>query len=181
MNVSQAAREGIDFIFTKAAKANLVLDGSDTCVVESLPGGKLAEPPERYLFVLTISSYLFRVMTIFHVADDRRTRDYFSQQGTGPALDEAFGEVANLCCGAMNRDLGNYFSHLGMSTPFVLDRQCIPFFMPVLKPAYVSQHKAVINGDVTVHATLCVSAYATLDFRVDTSVEEESTGELEMF
>lgn len=179
--ISQTAREGVDFIFTKAAKSNLVLSGDDTCVVERLPAGKFIELPERYLFVLTISSYLFRLMTIFHVGDDRATRDYFSRQGTGPDLDEAFGEVANLCCGAMNRDLGNHFPHLGMSTPYVLDRQCQPFLNLVLKPAHLSQHKAVINGAITVNATLCMSSYASIDFRVDTSVEEESTGELELF
>lgn len=181
MNISQHAREGVDFVFTKAAKANLVLDAADRCVVEHLPAGKLVDLPERHLFVLTISSYLFRLLTIFHVGDDRRTRDYFSRQGTGPALDEAFGEVANLCCGAMNRDLGAHFPHLGMSTPYVLDRQCIPFFNPVLKPGYVSQHKAEINGEITLHATLCLSAYGPIDFRVDTTVEAESTGELELF
>jgi hypothetical protein len=54
-------------------------------------------------------------------------------------------------------------------------------FISELKPAYVTQHIIGINNDVSLFATLCLSAYAPIDFKVDTTVVEEETGMLEMF
>lgn len=178
--ISENVKQGIDFIFTKAAKSNLLVNSGDLIEITALPTGKVIETPEKNIVVLTISSYLFRLLTIFHVNPDKTTEAYFTKSESGRDFFEVFSEMGNMCCGAMNRDLGNYFPHLGMSTPYVLESKCIPF-LKELRPNYVSQHKMVINGSITMHATLCMCSYAPIDFRVDMSIAEEETGALEMF
>ncbi len=180
MSISEQAKQGVDFIFTKAAKANLVVDAGDEMRIEALPGSKFIEPPEKHLLILTISSYLFRLLTIFHIDSDKATQDYFTKSDSNRNFEEVFSEMGNLCCGAMNRDFGNYFPHLGMSTPFMLESKCVPFFKE-LKPNYISQHKLTINDSIKLHATLCFCSYAPIDFRVDMSVAAEETGALELF
>ena len=178
--ITENVKHGVDFIFTKAAKANLVATAGDSIEVTALPSGKLVETPEKNIVVLTVSSYLFRLLTIFHINRDKGTEAYFTKGDASVDFFEAFSELGNMCCGAMNRDLGNYFPHLGMSTPYVLDSKCLPF-LKELKPNYVSQHNIVINGSINLHGTFCMCSYAPIDFRVDMSIAEEATGALEMF
>lgn len=179
--VSEQAKRGLDAIFTKAARAHLVLDEADSIEIEQLPGAPGVDTPGRKIVVLTISSYLFRLLTIFHVDPDRGTQAYYKGGEAGRACHEIFGERGNLCVGAMNRELGNHFPHTGMSTPAVLEGKCIGF-LDALRPAYVSRHRIGINAAVSLHATLCLCAYAPIDFRVDaTAALEEATGGLELF
>jgi hypothetical protein len=88
--------------------------------------------------------------------------------------------VGNIFCGALNRDLVPHFRYLGMSTPNVLDRRCIDY-IDQLGAGFVRHFEVVVNAQLTLHATVCVSAFADIDFRADTAVAEESHGELEMF
>jgi hypothetical protein len=178
--ITESVKQGIDFIFTKAAKSNLCVGEGDSIEITSLPTGKIIETPEKHIVVLTISSYLFRLLTIFHINTDKVTEAYFKKSDAGADFFEVFSEVGNLTCGAMNRDIGNYFPHLGMSTPYILESKCIPF-LKELKPNYVSQHKIIINDQVSMHATLCMCSYAPIDFKVDMSIAAEETGALELF
>jgi hypothetical protein len=178
--VSEQAKQGVNYIFTKAVKANLSMSSSDIVEVAQLPDQGFANVSGKNMIVLTISSYLFRLLTIFHVNDDRATEDYFAKSQPERDFHEVFGEFGNLCVGAMNRDMGKHFLHLGMSTPYVLESPSLPF-LNELKPAYLARHQIGINNDVSLHATLCLSAYAPIDFRVDTDVVEEETGLIEMF
>jgi hypothetical protein len=178
--VSEQAKQGVNYIFTKAVKANLSMNPSDVVDVVQLPNRCLADTPGKNIIVLTISSYLFRLLTIFHVNSDQATGNYFGKSQPERDFHEIFGEIGNLCVGAMNRDMGNHFPHLGMSTPYALESPSLPFISE-LKPAYVTQHIIGINNDVSLFATLCLSAYAPIDFKVDTTVVEEESGMLEMF
>lgn len=176
--ISDSAKQGFNQIFTRAC-ANLTLAASDHVAVDMLRGGKFVEPPGQ-LLVLTIANFSFKLLVIFHLEANRETRQYFSKPEAGLDCAEVFPEIANLCCGAMNRELGGYFTHLGMSTPYPLDRQCLPF-IEVLKPAHLAQHRIVINDQVILHATLCLCAYAPLDFHYVASAPETASGELELF
>ena len=40
------------------------------------------------------------------------------------AFFDAIAERGNICCGILNRDLGHYFPHMGLSTPNILDKEC---------------------------------------------------------
>jgi hypothetical protein len=178
--ISEQAKKGFNQIFTRAARANLTMEPADTIAIEALASGPIVETPENRIVVLTVASYRFRLLTLFHVGSDKATADYFTRSDPGRVFAEVFSEKGNLCCGAMNRDLGKHFLHTGMSTPYLLDSQCIPF-LKELKPSHVAQHRIAINGSVVMHASLCLCAYAPIDFRVDTESAQEATGELELF
>lgn len=181
--ISDHAKQGINQIFTRAC-ASLTRDAGDSVAVNPLTvnpnsGGNFVEPPGQ-LLVLTIANFSFKLLIIFHLEASRENQQYFSRPEAGLGCADVFPEIANLCCGAMNRELGGYFTHLGMSTPYSLDRQCLPF-IEVLKPAYLAQHRIVINGEVILHATLCLCAYAPVDFRYVASAPETASGTIELF
>lgn len=178
--ISGQARKSVDLLFANAARANLAMAPGDSVEIVPLPASSLIEPPEESLVVLTVASYRFRLLTIFHVDPKGAAASYFNRSEGARPFFEVFGEIGNMCCGAMNRELGRHFLHLGMSTPYVLARTCLPF-LAELKPGHLSQHRIEINGTVTMHATLCLCAYGDIDFRVDAGALEESTGELELF
>lgn len=182
--ISAAAIAGVNQIFTRAAARNLIVAGNDPIAIEPVVGKRPLEPPGTQFLVLTISSYLFRLLTMIHYTPDRATRAYFNRNSEERSFGEAFGEVGNLCCGQMKRDLGDHFMHLGLSTPYTLDGKCMAF-LDLLKPTHLSQYEILINGNVPLHATLCLCAYGELDFRARTDTQRDeaavSTGALELF
>lgn len=178
--ISQQAKQGVEYIFLKAAKASLVLDPGDTCDVAPISDAKVAEFPEKKIIVLTISSFLFRLLTIIHINEDAATTAYFKREASDKSLTEVVSELGNLCCGAMNRELLHHFGHLGMSTPYVLGRESMAF-LKELKPGHVAAYALTINDSVQMHVTLCLCENAPIDFVVDTSAAEEETGALELF
>jgi hypothetical protein len=178
--ISEPAKHAIDYIFDKSVKKNLVLDPDDVCNIERLTGSDDGDFQDKDLVVLTISSFLFKVLTIFHLGEDSATRDYFLQKTTDKTFSEVFSEIGNLCSGAMNHELLKYFPHLGMSTPYVLSSKCLPF-LSELKAGYMSRHTISINGSVRLQATVCMYGYAPIDFTVDKTDVVDMTGELEMF
>lgn len=167
-------------VFRQAAGANLGIDASDAVVVEELSGSNLVEAPEPSLVVLTLASYAFRLVTLFHVDENGPAGDYFLAGNVSGNFFEIFGEMANRCCGAMNRALGEHFPHMGMSTPFRLDSASLPY-LDVLKPSVVSRYRICIAGTVSLHASLCFCAYVPLDFEAAAAAAEEATGMLELF
>lgn len=178
--VGMRARQGVNLLFAKAARAQLVADPADAIEIAPLSDTRIVELPEQRMLVLTISSYLFRLLTLIHYSPGRATEAYFNRSDQGRTLDESIGEVGNLCCGAMKRELGGHFMHLGMSTPTILDNRCMGF-LDALKPAYVSQHRIRIADRVDLHATLCLCAYGDLDFHIVEASAHEDTGALELF
>ena len=178
--ISEQARRGVNLIFTNAATNNLAVSPSDHIQIEPLDSHGLEMPPEKTIVVLTIASYVFRLLTIFHVNTDAATEAYFTRSGAAGAFGDCFGEIGNRCCGAMNRELGRHFRHLGMSTPTMLEAGCLAF-LAELKPTFLAQHRIRINDTLVLHATLCLCAYAPIDFSVDHQAAPETTGELELF
>ena len=139
------------------------------------------------MVLLTVSSYLFRAITMMSFTLDAATRHHLAAIHRAPAesMGEAdyldvIGEVGNIFCGALNRDLSHHFPYLGMSTPNVLGRECIDY-LDELDASYIRHFRVVVNDGVTFHASLCVCDFADIDFQVDTSAVEESHGELELF
>lgn len=180
MMISEQAKQGLNHIFTRAASSSLVLDAADRIQIELLHGTAIKEETTDRLLVLTVASYVFRLIVIFHIKSEPATVRYFSRGNPDRLLDEAIGEIGNLCCGAINRELGSHFLHMGMSTPYLLEGKCITF-LQALRPTCVSRYRITINDEVNLNATLCWSAYAPIDFKAETHVVEEATGELEFF
>lgn len=183
--ISHQAQEGFEFLVVNALKGAVVATPDDR--VEVTPLDDSSEIKERQMVLLTVSSYLFRAMTLIYFTLDAETRRHLAaiNRTDATTMTEAdfldvIGEVGNIFCGALNRDLSHYFPYLGMSTPNVLERECIAY-LDELDASYVRHFRVVVDEGLTLHASLCVCDFADIDFRVDTTVAEESNGELELF
>lgn len=176
--ISAHAKDSFDRIFRNAAQARLPMAADDLC--EIVAGPQAGAGRDSRVVVLTISSIVFRLLLILRFDEDDATRAYYLNDGDERPFQEVFLEVCNLCCGAMNQELLRYFPDLGMSTPYVLNAQCLPH-LHELKPALVSSYSVMFNGAVQLAATVCVCAHAPLDFVADTNGVEETNGELELF
>lgn len=182
--ISLQARNGFDHLIGTAIKGAFAAPGQ-ACEVRAMADASRIK--EQKVVMLTVSSYLFRVMTMVYFTLNEQTKQHFAAVNKTAASEmdqqaflDVIGECGNICCGSLNRELARHFPHIGMSTPNILDRRCVDF-LQTLKAGYI-KHFEVDLGGVTLHASLCVCDDADLDFLVDTrAVEEESTGELEMF
>ena len=179
--ISSQARDSIERIFRRTVQARLPLSADDTCEVTHQESVSIVFAHTREnVVMLTISSIMFRMIMVLHFEDDTSTRAYFVDRNTEGSLTEMLLEAWNLCCGAMNRELLEFFPDLGMSTPYVLDASCVNY-LDELKPDYLASFAIVINGCMRFAATLSVCAQATIDFAANDTPIAETNGELELF
>ncbi|KWA01220.1 hypothetical protein WL26_02600 [Burkholderia cepacia] len=192
--ISAQAKAGFERIFFDAARTRLASGGA--CDIRPAAGAahdahdhahvKSRTKPTvpEHVAALTISALHFRLLLALRFSDDDATRRYFAgaTAGTGSQrpLPEAFMEVANLCCGAINQALTAPFPDLGMSTPYLLSGSSIDY-LGALSPDHVAAYDLTLDGDVRVGATLCVCANAPVDFHVPETAVMETGGELELF
>jgi len=183
--ISEQAQNSFHHLFKAAVMANFSVSNDDSCDIEPINGHE--EITEAEFSVLTITSSSFRFLTLLHFESNEATINYFAKSSI--ALNEnndssvfldAILEFCNMACGSMNRTLHNHYHFLGMSTPYVLTRPSLDF-ISILDPGYVKHYRITINRYIVLHATLCICNYGTVDFTVDTTETEDSTGELEMF
>ena len=178
--LSEQSKLSIAAAFQRAAGAGLVRAPGDSCTIVPAQDRHVGAQPGENLLLITISSFVFRLLTIFHVADNPAARAYFVGGAAGQSLDEGFAEVANLCCGALNRELARHFSHLAMSIPYSLSRHCSAF-LETLQPQYLSSYAVTINDSVQLQVTLCMCCQAPVDIAASTTGVEHAGGELEIF
>lgn len=165
-----------------ALRSGLSVSEADWAVQElgwddAAPGDKVA--------ILTVSSYLFRVMVLIHFDESPATWAHFGgQDGTQErqTLHDRIAEFGNVTCGALNREIAKVFPHLGMSTPNVIDRQCVEF-LGHLGTGMAHHLRVQLADGLVLHARLAVCEYADIDFDLpeQAAVEEAETGELELF
>ncbi|MCA8271254.1 hypothetical protein LGN17_01785 [Burkholderia sp. AU30280] len=192
--ISAQAKAGFERIFFDAARTRLASggacdirpaagpahDGHDRAHAKSRAKPKVTE----HVAVLTISALHFRLLLALRFSDDEATRRHFAGATAGTSgqrpLPEAFMEVANLCCGAINQALTAPFPDLGMSTPYLLSGSSIDY-LHALAPDHVAAYDLTLDGDVRVGATLCVCANAPVDFHIPETAAVDTGGELELF
>ena len=116
--ITERAKASFDRLLVRSLKSGLAVGGAS---VEVTPYETPERIGEKKIVVLTVSSYLFRLMTILYFRPDAATRAYFGRHGTdgAPALGDAefhdrVAECGNVCCGALNRELPTHFRHVGM-------------------------------------------------------------------
>ena len=129
---------------------------------------------------MTISSFNFRLLISFQLEDTPATRAYFVSDPPDQPLSEAFSEVANMCCGALNHELARSFPHLGMSIPYVLGGECLAY-LGDLRPAYRANLAITINQTVRLQMTLCLCCDAPLELVSGAPPAGDNAGELQMF
>jgi hypothetical protein len=174
----QSKQEMVD-AFLRAAKVGLVRSSDDVLDVQPIAERSVSNAPGESVLVITTSSFAFRLLTLFQVPATQENRQYY---GGAPdaKMEITFAEIANLCCGALNRELAHDFPHLGMSIPFALAAQCLSN-LDELKPQFVSRHGITINGSVRLEATLCICCSAPVQLAARSEAMAASTGELELF
>jgi hypothetical protein len=172
----------IEAAFHKAIRAHWVQDPADTCEITPLICEVIRDQDEHKMLLITISSFVFRLIVIFGVTEDSATRAYYLHLDAAQPLDEVLGEVANMCGGALNRTLAANFSHLAMSTPCTLSGQCMPF-LDKLRAQSVSRYAITINGSVRIQAALCMCCLEPIEVADEPETEqgEPCAGELELF
>lgn len=183
--ISESARDGFNRLLSQSLKGSLAPLPDDSFELTMLPD--LAEVMESKFVILTISSYLFRLMVLIYFSPDETTKEHFARINNVPVAEmsqqaffDAISERGNMCCGILNRELGHHFAHMGLSTPNILDKECASK-LNILGCGHIQHVRVDINNSVHFHASVCVCEFADLDFVVDEAAEEESTGELEMF
>ena len=188
--VSNSAIASIEWLYEQAARDNSA-DGADgACELTVADADPADDGTPRHLIVLSIASYVFRIVAMFSFARDAATAGWMarrvraqSETIAGQELDDAFAELVNMICGAVNRRLVEHFPHVGMSTPFVLESGC-GAHLAMLDPLHVRRFHVALGDSVSYRLTLCLCAGANseMDFQVDRRVvAEESAGELELF
>ena len=178
--ISGHAKDSFERIFFRAAQSRLTMAAGDVCEIVPLGGRSADNMPDAKVVALTISGLVFRLLLMVHFDEDERTHQYFIKEDSQRAFLEVFLEICNLCSGAVNQELLQYFPDLGMSTPYVLSARCLPY-LEALKPAFIASYSVTINSSVALGATICVCAHAPIDFVAETSVVEDTSGELELF
>jgi hypothetical protein len=183
--LSEQTKQNIEQAFHRSLRASLIRTPDDVCAIAPVSGpGPVGQPvpagqPGEILLVVTISSFVFRLLTLFQVGADPATRAYYVS-GAQQSLDEAFREFANMCCGALNRELAEQIPHLAMSIPYTLSSRCLAF-LGELRPSFLSSTAVTINDSVRLQVTLCMCCSAAVDFVASAPPAATASGELEMF
>lgn len=185
--ITPSARTGFERLMAQSLKKAFSPSADDSFeVVEASSEGGFTETS---LVVLTSSSYVFRLMVFIYFSEDVATRAYFARRSssnteefTAQAFVDAICETANLCCGGINRELGRFFPHIGLSTPNILERNCADH-IEALNAGLVKHFGVDVNGTTLFHASMCICDYDTLDFHYVATAQEETAmdGELELF
>jgi hypothetical protein len=137
--------------------------------------------------MLSVALVECRMVLFIHHGLDAACRAHFANmhgkelsQLDDRAFLDALCESGSQTCGTFNRDLGRVFTHLGMSTPALVDSQCARH-LGLLPHAHQRHYVIELNGQVQFHSTLCVCPSTPLDFDLDPLVDLADSGELEMF
>lgn len=181
--VSHQAKAGFDFMVEQAIKSAMLGDDKSACHIEKL--SESAQVKSRQMVILTVSGYAFRVMLFVHFTQDKPTRAHFAAlKGQGEMDDATFldavMESGNLACGAVNRDLGRFYPYLGMSTPSVLDHGSLAY-VEALGAGHVAHWRVTTGNGAVFHLSLAVCEDSPIDFQVDQTQAEDTSGELEFF
>jgi hypothetical protein len=180
--ITAQSKQNIEIAFHKAVRANLVREAGDVCDISPAAIGEIGDYSTEKLLFITLSSFVFRLVMIFHVAETQATLAYYIRVDTAQTLEEVFAEVANMCGGMLNRELSASFPHLAMSTPSTVSGQCIAM-LNELKPQYLASYQITINDAVKIQATLCLCCSAPVEFAASAAAleGEDTVGELELF
>jgi predicted lipase len=180
--LSDQSRINIERALHRAAKSYLLRDPADSWAIAASREPLASTTAGEKIILVTLSSFKFRLLVIFHVDEGPTLASYFVGRETKRSVEEAFYEIANMCCGALNRDITQDFRHLAMSVPYTLAATCMSY-IPDLRPEYLSSSTVTINDNIQVRLTLCMCCSAPVSFSATgaASQSESDSGTLELF
>lgn len=183
--ISNSARQGFDQLLHQGLLS--ALSSPDDGVTNLAPVASMDDITESLAVMLSVSSYRFRLIVWVHFEPDTSTREHFArlhgvtlEQMSGQAFTDVVVEYGNMVCGAVNRQLGQIFPGVAMSTPHVLDRNSLAHLQS-LQHSHLSHARLTLNGNARFHGSLSVLAYDTLDFEAPVVEQTEVSGEIEFF
>ena len=177
--LSERTVRNLSDAFLRAATATLVRQAGDQCAITPSSSAWTESKGGGGILLMTISSFTFRLVTVFQVADGESTREYYTAGVSGKTLDETFSEFANMCCGALGRELYSQFPHIGMSIPYLLEWQCARHLRD-LNPRLLSSYDITLQGTARVKATLALCCERPLQFEPPVVEAAQAGGELEL-
>ena len=120
--ISNSAKAGFDYMLTAAMKASFLASSDQPCEVN--PIESTGQIKEQQAVILTVSSYLFRVLTLIHFTLDAPMKAHLASINRAEvddmddrALLDVISECSNVCSGALNRELGSSTRTLGCRPP----------------------------------------------------------------
>ena len=178
--LSAQTTKNISDAFHRSVQATLVRNAGDACLIVPATAADTGARAAAKLLMITISSFSFRLVTVFRVPQEQQTNDYYTA-GAKNTLDEVFAEVANMCCGAFGRELSSQFKHLAMSVPYGLDAHCVDF-LGNLQPSFQASYDITINAAERIWAAIFMCCKQPVEFAPAAAVEtSHAGGELELF
>ncbi|MES2949777.1 MAG: hypothetical protein V4858_14635 [Pseudomonadota bacterium] len=183
--ISNRARNSFDQMIMLGIKASMGGTTPETCEITTLADPR--EIRETKVVMLTVASFLFRLSVLIYFSSDEATQDHFARinniepsEMNDQAFLDAIRECGNICCGTLNRELARVCPHVAMSTPNIIERECVNH-LESLNGGHLQHFRATVDGGKQFHVSLCVRDYADIDF--DWTMIEETTaaGEMEFF
>lgn len=178
--LSERTTRALSDAFRKVADTTLVRNAGDQCEIASATeAGDAVLRHSPTILMITLSSFLFRLVTVFQMAEDQETRGYFLGGSEAARLEDNFAEQANMLCGALSRELTAQFRHLAMSIPYRLEAQATHFLQD-LQPQLQVGFDVTINQLARLRIILCLICSRPIEFTCDPAVSH-SGGALELF
>jgi hypothetical protein len=188
--ISPRTIKTLEDAFSQSLRQTAALSANSNIQIRQGSLGAALPAEQRKLLALSISSYSFRIITLFEFRIDADTAAHFAklfrqsdENISEHALADALSEFVNMICGTANRFIASDIRRTGMSTPFVLETTCRAH-LQMVKPEQIRGLNVCIDDALHFDIVLgiCLSKGTTLDFEVDLSVQEEASGgELELF
>jgi hypothetical protein len=180
--ISASAGESLDRMFVHSLQNTFSTPEGERAAVaqvaHSLPDAG------AQMVVLMIAAHTFRLVMALHfpqAGDALRVLVPGSHAAdASQALRDQMSERGNMCCGMVNREIGRFFAHTGMSTPHIIDSRSGPF-MTALPHAYASHWRVTVDARLHIDASLCMHNRTPMDFEWHADEQPEVTGELEFF
>jgi hypothetical protein len=177
--MTEQSRQALAEVFKRAARSTLLRSPEDAWEIAPETTSETSAGRADPLLVITTTSFAFRLLTIFHVSDSEANRSYFLPVGAACTMLEGFAELANLCCGALNREMRFAYPHLAMSVPSQLNAGSLEH-LAQLKAEYISRFAVSINGAVKLRVTLCMCCFAPIEILEIPAGTEPASGVLEL-
>lgn len=182
--ISAAAGASLDRMFVHSLESSFCAPSGERPLVA--PAEQVRPEAGAQMVVLMIAAHTFRLVMALHFAPSAGAPAFLAglDEAAGAdaaqALRDHMSERGNMCCGMVNRELGAFFAHTGMSTPHIIDSRSAPF-MATLPHEHASHWHVSLDGQLQLQASLSLHTRAPMDFEWHAQAQAEVTGELEFF
>jgi len=100
--ISNHARDGFDHLLRQGIKGGLIASPEDTCEITAV--SDLSDVKQTRIVVLTVSSYIFRLVVLIYFTPDNTTKEHVARINklqasdmTEQAFYDAIAERGNIC------------------------------------------------------------------------------------